>query len=164
MFKGKGKVFALGALIACGITSQAFAQEQGCIKLTSVAETEQEVVNAAGQKSTQRVTASKVVPGTVVILGVTAANICKKPSDNVVINNPVPDHMTFVANSATGDDTDITYSVDGKTFGTGEQVTVTDNGAKRKARADEYRYVRWTHRGPLAAGATVAASFRAVLN
>jgi hypothetical protein len=32
---------------------------------------------------------------------VTANNVCKQPSDKVTINNPVPEHMTLVANSAT---------------------------------------------------------------
>jgi uncharacterized repeat protein (TIGR01451 family) len=163
MFKGK-EFFGIAALIVCSAGSQAFAQEQGCIQLKSVAETETEIVNAAGVKSLQRVPANKIVPGTVVIYTITASNVCKKASDVVVISNPVPEHMSYVANSATGANTDISYSIDGKTFGSPDQLTVTENGAKRKARSDEYRLVRWSLRGPLAPAASVAGSFRAVLN
>lgn len=164
MFKGKGKVFALVATFACGIAPQAFAQSQGCVELKSVVETEQEVVNAAGQKTLQRAPANKVVPGSVVIITVTANNICKKPSDNVVINNPVPDHMTYVASTATGQNSDITFSIDGAKFAAPDQLTVSDAGAARKARPDEYRVIRWTFRGALAPGASAVASFRATLN
>jgi uncharacterized repeat protein (TIGR01451 family) len=164
MFEGKGKVFALVATFACGIAPQAFAQTQGCIELKSIAETEQEVVNAAGQKTLQRTLVNKVVPGTVVIITVTANNVCKKPSDNVVINNPVPEHMSYVASSAAGQNSDITFSVDGAKFAPSEQLTVSEAGVARKARSDEYRSIRWTFRGALAPGASAVASFRATLN
>ena len=38
--------------------------------------------------------------------------------------------MTYVASSAIGPGTDITYSLDGKTFGTADQLTVQENGAE----------------------------------
>ena len=164
MFMGTRKFIGLAAVIACSLSSQAFAQDKGCIALKSVAEIEQEVVNAAGEKSTKLVPADKVVPGTVVIWTVTANNTCKQPSDGVTINNAVPAHMTFVPNSAVGPGSDITYSLDGKSFGTSEQLTVEDNGAARQARASEYKHIRWTFRSSLAPGATAFASFRAVLN
>jgi uncharacterized repeat protein (TIGR01451 family) len=164
MFKGIHKYVGVAAVLACGFGSQAFAQEKGCIVLKSVAEVETEVVNAAGEKSTQLVPAEKVVPGTTVVWTVTANNTCQQPSDQVAITNSVPAHMTFVPNSAIGPGADITYSVDGKTFGSPEQLTVQDNGATRKARADEYKHIRWSFKNSLQAGASAFASFRAVLN
>jgi uncharacterized repeat protein (TIGR01451 family) len=164
MFKGTYKFFGVIAVLACGAGSQAFAQEKGCIALKSVAEIEQEVVDAKGAKTTKLVPAAKVVPGTVVIWTVTANNICKQPSEKVSINNSVPEHMTFVPNSAIGPGADITYSLDGKAFDTPDQLTVQENGAARKARSDEYKHIRWAFKSSLAPGTTAHASFRAVLN
>ena len=61
MIKGK-KFFgfaAIAVMAACSLSSQAFAQDQGCIVLKSVAEVEQEVVNAKGEKSTKLVPAGQ---------------------------------------------------------------------------------------------------------
>ena len=110
------------------------------------------------------VPADKVVPGVEVTWTVTANNICKQPSDKVTINNAVPAHMTYVASSATGPGADVTFSLDGKTFGHADQLTVTENGATRAARAAEYKHIRWVFKDSLAPGATAVARFRAVLN
>jgi uncharacterized repeat protein (TIGR01451 family) len=157
-----GKII-LAALIACA-SSQAFAQTKGCIELKSTAQIEQEVVDAKGAKSKQLVEATKVVPGVEVIWTVTASNVCKQASDAVTINNSVPEHMTYVANSASGPGADIAYSVDGKTFAKSSDLTVQDNGAARKARFDEYKHIRWVFKDSLQPGASTNASFRAVLN
>jgi uncharacterized repeat protein (TIGR01451 family) len=164
MIKGIRKFIGAAALIACGFAGQAFAQTPGCIALKSTAEVEQEVVDAKGQKSVKLVPAAKVVPGTVVVWTVTADNTCKQPSDKVTINNAIPEHMSYVANSATGQGSDIMYSLDGKSFGSAEQLSVQENGAARKARADEYKHIRWIFKSALAPGAQAVARFRAVLN
>jgi uncharacterized repeat protein (TIGR01451 family) len=154
----------LGIVVALGMSAQAFAQEQGCIVLKSVAEIEQVTVSAKGEKTTKLVPAAKVVPGVEVTWTVTANNICKKPSEKVTINNAVPEHMSYVANSAIGAGTDVTYSLDGKTYGTADQLTVSENGATRKARADEYKHIRWVFKDSLQPGEQGMARFRAVLN
>ena len=164
MTQGIRKIIIAAAIIAGGFASPSFAQAPGCIALKSVAEVEQEVVDAKGQKSTKLVPATTVVPGTVVVWTVTADNICKQPSEKVTINNAIPEHMTYVANSATGPGADITFSLDGKSFGTADQLTVTESGAARKARADEYKHIRWIFKNPLAPGAQAVAHFRALLN
>ncbi len=165
MKKGIVKFIGVAALFAGALNVAAFAQgAQGCIQLKSVAEIEQEVVNERGEKSKQLVAADKVVPGTEVIWTVTANNVCKQPSDKVTINNAVPQHMSFVPNSATGPGSDISFSLDGKTFAAPGALTVQENGATRVARADEYRHIRWEFKNPLQPGASAFARFRAVLN
>jgi uncharacterized repeat protein (TIGR01451 family) len=164
MFKGKKPFITLVAAIGCGLCTQAFAADQGCIVLKSVAEVEQEVVNEKGEKSTQLVAVSKVVPGVEVTWTVTANNICKQPSEKVTINNSVPAHMTFVPNSAVGPGSDITYSLDGKSFAHAAGLTVVENDVQRQARSDEYRHIRWSFKDSLAPGAQAFARFRAVLN
>jgi len=165
MFKGK-KFCGLAAIAvaACSLGSQAFAQDQGCIVLKSVAEVEQAVVNDKGEKSTKLVPAGKVVPGVEVVWTVTANNVCKQPSDKVTINNAVPEHMTLVPNSAFGPGSDVTYSLDGQKFAPAGQLTVLENGAARPARADEYKHLRWEFKNSLQPGASAFARYRAVLN
>jgi uncharacterized repeat protein (TIGR01451 family) len=163
MFKGS-RFSVIAAIVAVGLGSQAFAQTPGCIVLKSVAEVEQVTVNAKGERTTKLVPAGKVVPGTEVTWTVTANNTCKLPSEQVTINNAVPEHMTYVANSAVGPGADVTYSLDGQTYGTAEQLTVKEDGATRKARADEYKKIRWVFKDSLQPGAQGFARFRAVLN
>jgi uncharacterized repeat protein (TIGR01451 family) len=157
------KVIVIG-LIACGFGTQAFAQQKNCVELTTKAEIEQEIVDAKGQKTTQLVPASKVVPGVEVVWTVTAVNVCKQPSDAVTISNAVPQNMTYVANSATGPGADIAVSVDGKTFAKAGELTITDASGIRKARPDEYKHLRWSFKDSLQPGATSVAQYRAVLN
>lgn len=162
MFKGKKTFIALA--LSCGFGAQVFAADPGCIELKSVAEVKQEVVDAKGHKSTKLVPADKVLPGAEVVWTVTAKNVCKQPSEKVTINNAVPAHMTYVANSATGQGSDISYSLDGKTFAAPAQLTVQENGAARAARADEYKAIRWVFKDSLQPDAQVSARFSAVLN
>jgi len=165
MIKRTRNILAAAALLACGLGSQAYAQGvQGCILLKSTAEIAKEVVDAKGVKTVTMVPADKVVPGVEVTWTVTANNICKQPSEKVTINNAVPAHMSYVASSASGAGSDITFSLDGKTFGGPAQLTVIENGAARPAHAGEYKHVRWVFKDSLAPGATAVARFRAVLN
>jgi len=165
MFKGNIRTIAIAAVFACGFGAQASAQApKGCIELKSTALVEKEVVDAAGNKARKMVPADKVIPGTEVTWTVTATNICQKPAENVTFDNPVPPHMSYVANSATGPGSDISFSLDGKAFAAPAALTVNENGATRPARADEYMHIRWAFKQALQPGATANASFRAVLN
>jgi uncharacterized repeat protein (TIGR01451 family) len=162
MIKGTKKFIV--AAIACTFASQAFAQAEGCIELKTTAQVEKEVVNDKGEKTKVLVDAGKVVPGTEVVWTVTANNVCKQASDGVTINNAVPEHMTLVPNSAIGPGSDITFSVDGKQFAPAGQLTVTENGAARPARAEEFKHIRWQLKASLQPGASAFGRFRAVLN
>ena len=141
----------------------AYAADKACIELKTTAETEQEVVEQ-GQKVKRLAPAGKVVPGNEVVWTITAVNVCKTPTDDVVVANPVPEHMTYVANSAMGTGTDITYSLDGKEFKNAAELQVrAADGATRAARADEYRAIRWTYKSAFAPGATAFVRYRAVV-
>lgn len=141
------------------------AADKGCIELKNSAEVEQEYVNEQGQKATRLVPVAKVVPGDQVIYTVTAKNVCDKPADNIVIANPLPEHMSYVPDSALGTGTDIAYSLDGAEFKAAEQLVVhAADGSTRTARADEYRAVRWIFKSSFAPGATAFVRYRAALN
>ena len=162
MFKGLKFIGAI-AVIACAFGAPAHSQTN-CVQLKTTGEVEQEVVDAKGAKSKVLVPAAKVIPGTEVIWTITASNACQKPSEKVVIDNPVPEHMTLVPGSVVGAGSEISYSVDGKTFGAIDKLTVTQDGATRPARAEDVKHIRWEFRNSLPPGASAFGRFRAVLN
>jgi uncharacterized repeat protein (TIGR01451 family) len=142
-----------------------WAQSKGHIKLTSVAEIEKEVVNAEGQKEVKRMPATEVVPGTEVIFTTTYENVSKETAERAVITNPVPEHMIYSENSASGVGTRITFSVDnGKSFKVPAKLFIFDAaGRKFPARPQDYTHIRWEVIKPLPSGAKGEVSFRAIL-
>jgi uncharacterized repeat protein (TIGR01451 family) len=151
---------AVGALLVAGAAS---AQDKGCVELKTAAEVEQQYVDEQGRRATRLVPANKVVPGDEVVWTITARNVCQQPAERVAIANPVPEHMAYVANSALGIGTQISYSVDGQQFRPAGELSVADNGVERPARAEDYRAVRWAYATAFAPGATAFVRYRAVV-
>ena len=145
----------------------AFAAEPGSIELRSSAEVEVKVVNDKGEKEIKRVGAeeAEVFPGDEVIFSTHYRHVGEKPADNVVITNPVPEHMTYVGGSAEGEGTEILFSIDGGTkYGRPEKLTVkTADGTERLAAPAEYTHIRWMFKKDLLKGHTGSVSFRAKL-
>lgn len=153
-----------GSVVSGNAWAAAPAGRAGCVELKTVAEQET-TVTVDGKSVKQVIPAAKVVPGDQVIWTTTARNLCDQPAENVVINQPVAEHMQLVANSASGDGTQISYSLDGKEFLPLAQLKVREpDGNTRAARADEVRHLRWTLGAPIAANSSMAVRFRAVLN
>lgn len=156
------------SLLLGALTAQAQTPAQTskpCIELKNDVQLEQQYTDAQGKPATRLVAPGKVVPGNEVIYTITAANVCNQPAGNVVINNPVPEHMSYVMNSAMGTGTDITYSLDGKSFAKLEALSVRNaDGTTRAPRADEIKNIRWTYNTPINAGQTGFVRFRATLN
>jgi uncharacterized repeat protein (TIGR01451 family) len=143
------------------------AQQKGNIELKSVAEVDVTEANAQGQKVVKRVdaAAAKVVPGDVVIFTTTYKNISKEPADNIVITNPVPEHMDYVDKSAEGKGAKIDFSVDkGKSYEAADKLQIVDKAGKsRKALSKDITHIRWTLTKPLAPGGSGSVSFKAKL-
>jgi len=136
----------------------------GCIVLTTAAEQQVNVAAADGSSSVQYQPAARVVPGSEVVWTTTARNNCSKPAEKVVIDQPVPEHMVFIADSAVGGGAQITLSVDGKDYAPANALTAHNaDGSARAARATDVRSVRWTLTGPIAPQSEFTARFRAVL-
>jgi uncharacterized repeat protein (TIGR01451 family) len=155
------EVTVIAALLLASTT--AFAQDKACVELKTTAETEQEVVEQ-GRTVKRLVAAGKVVPGNEVVWTITARNVCDQAADNIVIANPVPEHMSYVAGTAMGTGADIAYSLDGKEFKRAAELTVLDaDGTARAAHANEYRAIRWTYKAAFAPGATAFVRYRAVV-
>jgi len=133
------------------------------VEVTTTAEVEVVDVQPDGREVVRLESASRVIPGTEVIYTITAKNTGSQPADSVVVTNPVPLQTRYVDGSATGANTDITFSVDGgQTWGKAQSLTVTDaNGEERAATADDYTHVRWTLQSNLAPDQQVPVWYRA---
>jgi uncharacterized repeat protein (TIGR01451 family) len=143
----------------------AWGQQKGAIELTSIAEVEILQKNEKGKEELKRVEASKanVAPGDTVIFSVRYVNNGDKPAADVVIKNPVPQHMAYVRKSAGGAGARIDFSIDGgKTYATADKLNVKGaDGKERTALASEYTHIRWTMEKPVVNGGKGLVFFRA---
>ena len=148
------------AMLCASLT--AFAQDKGCVSLKTDAQMEQEYVDAQGKPAKKLAPPAKVLPGQEIIWTITATNTCAKPADKVVIENAVPEHMTYVADTAMGPGTEITYSLNGHDFIKQSELTVRDaDGKSRPARAEEIKAIRWVVGTPIAPNSMAFARYRA---
>jgi uncharacterized repeat protein (TIGR01451 family) len=157
-------LFIVIAIVVQLAATSAIAQ-QNPILVKNVAETEVEKKNAQGVVEKVRVPLDKATPGTEVIYTTTFTNNGSKPANNIAITNPVPENTTYVGASAFGDNTDVTFSIDGgKTYAAADKLKVkTPEGRERAALPTDYTHIRWTYRGDLAPAKTGTAGFRAVI-
>lgn len=142
-----------------------FAAAAGPLTVQTVAQLEQVVTLADGSERTELVAVTTIVPGDEVVYTITFANDGEAPAEAVTITDPVPTQMRYVAGSAFGPGTDVSFSVDGgATFGAPDELSVTgDDGEVRPATAADYTHIRWQMRHPIAAGKRGFARFKAAL-
>ncbi len=105
-------------------------------------------------------------PGDVIRYRLTFTNVAGRPVRGVVLSNPLPGGMRFVAGSvqASRQDARAEYSTDGgRTFSAQPMEEVTEDGrtVRRPAPPEKYTHVRWTVDGTVAEGATVTAQYEA---
>ena len=156
---------AVMAMLLFAASAAVQAQNHNCIELQTLAQTEQQYTDEQGKAAKRLIAADKIVPGDEVIWTITAKNVCDTAAENIVIANPVPEHMSYVANSAMGVGTAITYSLDAQQFAPiGELTVAADDGSQRPARAEEIRAIRWTYTAPFPKGATAFVRYRATVN
>ena len=159
-------MFRKALLIVIGLLGSglAFAQ-QGSLELKTTAEKQETIVDTDGNRKTRLVPVETAVPGDEIVYTVTFANIGDEPADKVLVTNPIPNEMSFIAGSAFGPGTEVSYSVDGgETFGLPEELTIEDvEQGERLAAADDYTHIRWVLKTPLDAGAQGFARYRARL-
>jgi len=153
---------ALGAIAMLIASLNAFAQDKSCVTLKTEAQIEQEYTDAQGKSAKRLMPPGKVLPGNEVIWTITATNACAQPAEKVVIENAVPEHMTYVADSAFGPGTEITYSLNGRDFKKSAELVVREaDGTTRAARADEIKTIRWVLSVPIPPKSMAFARYRA---
>ena len=118
---------------------------QANVTINTASFQEQTKVTASGEKVKEWVKASKVVPGTVIRYVNTLDNSGDKSARKLVVNNPVPENMEYVANTASCQGSCvISYSVDGgKTYKQPEELFLGVEEKRHLAKASEYTNIRW---------------------
>ena len=120
-------------------------------------------------KKTRLVAATSASPGEVLEYVLSYKNEGDEAATNAVIEDPIPKGTTFLANTANGENAEITFSSDGgKTFAVPVKLTYEmklPSGAveRRVATPAEYTNVRWTVK-QIAPGASGQVSFRVRVN
>ncbi|RYG35911.1 MAG: DUF11 domain-containing protein [Burkholderiales bacterium] len=146
------------AIAALGFASPAFASG---VKLESSVHEEITTVDAKGEKKISLVDPTAVAPGDVVVIRIAYHNTSEKPVGDIVISNPVPEHLSFLSvREGLG-----MVSVDGgKTYGALVELKVKDGDDMRAAVAADVTHVRWAFDQTLAAGAQGSVAFAARLD
>ena len=94
-----------------------------------------------------------VLPKDVILYEIVFENISDQEVSNIVVNNPIANNSQYRGNSATGDSTEITFSVDGKNFAAADALTVKDQTGKTwKAKPEDYTAIRWVYKKALKPG------------
>ena len=160
-------ISAVNSMLLAGLLllgGNAMAQ-QGTIRLEHKAEQWERVTDEDGAEQRRLVTATNVVPGEKVLFTVTYTNAGDQPAENVVITNPVPEHMLYVDESATGDNSSILFSADGgESFAVASVLQVSnDDGSQRPAGASDYTHVRWVVQNDIAPGTSGTVQFTATV-
>jgi len=154
----KNNLFVIIAFMVAVWATPALAADDVVLSLT--AQEEVTVIDKKGNKTVKLVVPEHIEPGDVVLYSITYNNKGKKAVDSIVINDPIPANTVYIADSATGNATDITFSVDGKHFAAADKLMVKDDDKLRLARIDEYHHVRWLLTKSLAAGKQGLVSFK----
>ena len=156
------KSLAIGfALVLIAVSGRALAE--ATVEVRTLAEVEVKVKDKDGKETMQRQPAKKVPPGVAVIYTLRAENQGSKAADDVVVTDPIPEHMDYVDGSASAAGTKLTFSADGgKTFVAKDKLMVKGaDGVTRAATASEVSHIRWQFEKPLAPGESRSVEFRA---
>jgi len=124
------------------------------IDIRTIAEVETKLVED-GREIVRLLPANRVVPGDSVIYTIEIRNVGSNDAVAPTVTRPIPNHMAYVADSATGPGADITYSVDGRTFDRPDALA--------PAKAADYTHIRWQFRTTLKSKSVAFARFRAVV-
>ncbi len=157
----KKGVLATGIVVALIFASSALAKEPA-VTLSTKSYKEVVKINANGEKKYVLEEAKKIVPGDYVVYKNSIINHTNKPVNNMVLNNAIPKHTEYVADSAKCEkDCEILFSVDGgKKFDKPEKLMVHAGNKKRVALPKEYTNVRWILTSALDANSITDVSFK----
>lgn len=145
------------------MAATAMAQDGAMVKLKSEVLKETQVVNEKGETETRLVPVTSAIPGEVLTFMTRYTNEGDEEARDIVLTNPVPEHMVYEGGSSRGEGTVTTFSVDGgTTYGALDSLTVTgDDGKERRAVPSDYTHIRWQLVDPVPPGGSGAVSFRA---
>ena len=137
---------ALALVLLPFVSSAALAKPQLQMNVTA----EKEVtVTEGGKAVVKRVKTDKSAPGETLIFTLSYTNTGDEKAVDVKLDNPLPSGTRYVADSAAGANSQVSFSVDGgKTFAKPDQLTVEKVAAgnkkeKTRAQVADYTTIRW---------------------
>jgi len=109
--------------------------------------------------------ADRVVPGDRLIYTVEIRNTGSSDAVAPTVTQPIPAHVAYVADSASGPGVEVTFSVDGgTTFARSESLSARGpDGKMHPANAADYTHIRWQFKNTLKSKSVAFARFRAVV-
>jgi uncharacterized repeat protein (TIGR01451 family) len=136
--------------------------DSGSITLKAIAEVELRAVEN-GREIPKLAPADRVVSGDWVIYTLEVRNTASTTVRAPTVTYPVPAHMSYVADSAVGPATDVSFSVDGgRSFDVAENLKIQDaDGQLHPAGAADYTHIRWQLKNSLKANSVAFVRFRA---
>ncbi len=156
------KKIVLAAGTAALLLATSVVAKESAVTLSTKSYKEVLKVDANGAKKIVLEEAKKVVPGDTVVYKNSITNHTNKSVNDMVLNNAIPEHTEYVAESAKCEkDCDILFSVDGgKKFDKAENLMVKTGDTERVALAKEYTNVRWILTSALDANSVTDVSFK----
>ena len=145
------------------VPAAAAAQDGALVKLKSEVLKEVEAVDETGTTVVRLVPVTNAVPGELLTFTISYTNEGDEEATDIVLTNPVPENMVYEGESAAGEESRISYSVDGGvTYGVPDSLSVTgDDVKKRQAVPSDYTHVRWQLIDPVPPGGSGTVSFKA---
>lgn len=136
---------ALAVALLPFVSTAALAKPQ--LQMSVVAEKEVQVTEG-GKQVTKRVKTDKSAPGETLIFTLNYKNTGDEKAVDVKLDNPLPAGTRYIADSASGANAQVSFSVDGgKSFAKADQLSVEKvvGGKKDKVRAQpgDYTTIRW---------------------
>ena len=154
-------IVLVGVLV---ILTNMFAKQP---KVTLVSKSYKEVheITKNGKKEIKYIDIDKILPGDIVLYKNTINNLDNKPANNMVLQNPIPEHTQYIESSAKCENAcEILYSVDGgKIYKDASKLMVNENNTPRLAKPSEYTNVKWILKTPLKPNSTTYVSFKTKL-
>ena len=153
------------ALSALSVAALAHGQvPRDPIAIKAIAQVEVRIIEQ-GRETSKLVPADRVVPGDRVFYTLEVRNTGAAPVAAPTVIYPVPAHMQYVADSAVGPATEVSFSVDaGRSFESAENLKIrTPEGSLRAAVAADYTHIRWQLKKKMQGNAVALVRFRALV-
>lgn len=150
--------------LACLLPALVTAQDIDSIETELRAEIRVEITSGPNKGLARFIPATVLSQGEVVYYTLRIRNPSSEFLREVTVVQRIPVNTVYVENSASGPDTEITFSADGgQSFAPTEQLKqMGTDGVERIIRPEQYTHIRWRMRHALAPGAVALARFRAV--
>ena len=132
------------------------------IAVRAIAEVESRTLRE-GREISKLLPADRVVSGDWLVYTLEVRNSASTPVPHPTVTYPVPEHLSYVADSAVGPATEVSYSVDGgRSFDAPENLRIQDaDGQRRLAAASDYTHIRWQLKNSLKGNSVAFVRFRA---